>query len=98
MIEGACRHLVEDRMGRTGARWSTADAEAILRPFYARIKVAVAWLVGAESRLVFEHRLDAGEWRPIGTCSDEAEARIPSFDAVPLNITAWWMPSEESSP
>lgn len=31
VIEGACRHLVKDRMDRTGARWSLAGAEAILR-------------------------------------------------------------------
>lgn len=31
VIEGACRHLVADRMGRTGARWSLAGAEAVLR-------------------------------------------------------------------
>ena len=31
MIEGACRHLVQDRMGITGARWGLAGAEAILR-------------------------------------------------------------------
>ena len=31
MIEGACRYLVQDRMGRTGARWSLTGAEAILR-------------------------------------------------------------------
>jgi hypothetical protein len=31
VIEGACRHLVQDRMGRTGARWSLSGAEAILR-------------------------------------------------------------------
>jgi hypothetical protein len=31
VIEGACRYLVRDRMGRTGARWSFAGAEAILR-------------------------------------------------------------------
>jgi hypothetical protein len=30
LIEGACRHLVNDRMGITGARWSTAGAQAIL--------------------------------------------------------------------
>lgn len=30
VIEGACRYLVQDRMGRTGARWSLAGAEAIL--------------------------------------------------------------------
>jgi hypothetical protein len=31
VIEGACRHLVKDRMERTGARWSLAGAEAVLR-------------------------------------------------------------------
>ena len=30
VIEGACRHLVHDRMGITGARWSLAGAQAIL--------------------------------------------------------------------
>jgi hypothetical protein len=30
VIEGACRHLVQDRMGITGARWSTDGAQAIL--------------------------------------------------------------------
>jgi len=31
VIEGACRHLVKDRMDVTGARWSLRGAEAILR-------------------------------------------------------------------
>lgn len=31
VIEGACRYLVQGRMGRTGARWSLAGAEAVLR-------------------------------------------------------------------
>ena len=31
VIEGACRHLVKDRMERTGARWSLQGAEAVLR-------------------------------------------------------------------
>jgi hypothetical protein len=31
VIEGACRHLVEDRMNLTGARWSLTCAEAVLR-------------------------------------------------------------------
>ena len=29
--EGACRDLVQDRMGRTGARWALSGAEATLR-------------------------------------------------------------------
>jgi hypothetical protein len=31
VIEGACRHLIRDRMTVTGARWSLTGAEAILR-------------------------------------------------------------------
>lgn len=31
VIEGACRHLVKDRMELTGARWGLAGAEAVLR-------------------------------------------------------------------
>jgi hypothetical protein len=30
VIEGACRHLIKDRMDVTGARWSLAGAEAVL--------------------------------------------------------------------
>jgi hypothetical protein len=31
VIEGACRHIVKDRMDITGARWSLTGAEAILK-------------------------------------------------------------------
>jgi hypothetical protein len=31
VIEGACRHLIKDRLDITGARWSLAGAEAVLR-------------------------------------------------------------------
>ena len=31
IIEGACRHLIQDRLGITGARWGLPGAEAILR-------------------------------------------------------------------
>lgn len=31
VIEGACRHLVQDRLGITGARWGLASAEAMLK-------------------------------------------------------------------
>src|SRR3974390_3109473 len=31
IVEGACRHLVKDRMDITGARWGLAGAESILK-------------------------------------------------------------------
>ena len=30
VIQGACRHLIKDRMDMTGARWTMRDAEAVL--------------------------------------------------------------------
>ena len=30
VAEGACRHLVKDRMERTGMRWTLAGAQAML--------------------------------------------------------------------
>lgn len=31
VIEGACRHLIADRLDISGARWGLDDAEAVLR-------------------------------------------------------------------
>jgi hypothetical protein len=31
VIEGACRHLIKDRMDLTGARWGLDGAEAVLK-------------------------------------------------------------------
>jgi len=31
IIEGACRHLIKDRMDVTGARWSLRGAEAVVK-------------------------------------------------------------------
>jgi hypothetical protein len=31
VIEGACRHIVKDRMDNTGARWDLNGAEAVLK-------------------------------------------------------------------
>jgi hypothetical protein len=31
VIEGTCRHLVQDRMGTTGARWDVPGGEAVLK-------------------------------------------------------------------
>jgi hypothetical protein len=31
VVEGACRHLIGDRLDITGSRWGIAGAEALLR-------------------------------------------------------------------
>ena len=63
------------------------------QPYYATVGVPYLWLVDIEARVLTAHRLDSSEWRLIGTYSDESEARIVPFDAVPLNVAAWWPPA-----
>ena len=41
VIEGACRHLVKDRLERTGMRWSTEGAQAMLS--LRSLKASNAW-------------------------------------------------------
>src|SRR6266581_3947619 len=45
VIEGACRHLVQDRMGITGARWSLqgAQAKVLARAIAARRRTGAYW-------------------------------------------------------
>jgi Uma2 family endonuclease len=62
-------------------------------PYYAKIGVAHHWLVDLEARVLIAHQLDSADWRIIGTYSEETEARIPPFDAVPLNVARWWPPA-----
>jgi Uma2 family endonuclease len=61
-------------------------------PYYAKVGVAHHWLVDIEARVLTAHQLESSEWRVIGRYSNETEARIPPFDAVPLNVASWWPP------
>jgi hypothetical protein len=55
VIEGACRYLVQDRMGRTGARWSLTGAEAILRLRALRRRLQPAQETDRGSRRSWAH-------------------------------------------
>lgn len=64
IIEGACRHVVRDRMDLTGARWGLAGAEAILK--LRAIRANGDWddywtrHLTQERRRVHEHRYPNG--------------------------------------
>lgn len=64
VIEGACRHLVKDRMDITGARWSVAGAEAVLKLRAVRCNgdfdAYWRWHLDQERRRVHESRYAAG--------------------------------------
>jgi hypothetical protein len=64
VIEGACRHLVKDRMDITGARWSVAGAEAVLKLRTVRCNgdfdAYWRWHLDQERRRVHESRYAEG--------------------------------------
>jgi hypothetical protein len=68
VIEGACRHLVKDRMDLTGARWSLDGADAILRLRALRSSgdFDAYWQYHLQRELLRNHvsRYEAGAIRP----------------------------------
>ncbi len=62
----------------------------IKRPYYARVGVGWLWLVDSEALVVTAHRLHEGQWLEVGVFSDEAEARIPPFTEVAVDVSGWW--------
>jgi hypothetical protein len=64
VIEGACRHLVKDRMDITGARWGLDGAEAVLklRALRANGDFDAYWTyhLAQEHRRVHEERYASG--------------------------------------
>jgi Uma2 family endonuclease len=68
------------------------------KPFYARAGVSWLWVVDPAAQLVTAHRLEHGNWVEVGVWSDEGDARIPPFDDVPLDVSAWWEGVGDESP
>ncbi len=62
----------------------------IKRPFYARMGVTHLWVVDPDAYVVTSSVLENGRWSELGVWSDEADARIPPFDAVEINVADWW--------
>ena len=62
----------------------------IKRPFYARMGVTQLWVVDPDAYVVTSSVLENGRWSELGVWSDEADARIPPFDAVEINVADWW--------
>ena len=66
----------------------------VKKPFYARIGVRFLWLVDLDARAIIALRLEQGRWLELGTFSEETEARIEPFEAVAIDVGAWWIVEE----
>jgi hypothetical protein len=68
VAEGACRHLVKDRMERAGMRWTVAGAQAMLR-------VRAVYLNG-DWESFLEKRIETEQEQLYGSRDQEAELRL----------------------
>lgn len=74
---------------------STHRRDLMLKlPAYAHEGVAWAWLVDPISRHLEVYRLAEGRWVLEGTWGeghpDAGAARIPPFEALPIDLDRWW--------
>lgn len=77
-----------------GAR--SARVDRIVKPdVYHRVGVAWLWLVDPQARSVEAWRHEEGGYLRVLAVTGAVEARIPPFDAVAVDLAAWW-PSEEA--
>jgi Uma2 family endonuclease len=60
------------------------------KPYYAKIGVPYLWLVELEAQALMAYRLENGRWVELGSWGDETDARIEPFEAIPLDVRAWW--------
>jgi hypothetical protein len=91
VIEGACRHLIQDRMDITGARWGLGGAEAILRlrALWASGDFDDYWRFHLEQERHLNHTMlyasDPPTTRPAPAVSSSSPARtrVPHLHLVP---------------
>ena len=62
-------------------------------PQYARYGVSHFWLVEPVEHVVEAYLLEAGEWIETSRYTGAAQATIPPFYAVSLDLGRLWMPT-----
>lgn len=71
---------------------STARKDKALKlPLYGRLGVPYCWLVDPEARTLEAYASHAGVWTLLGVWADDAEARIPPFEAISLKLARLWV-------
>lgn len=67
------------------------------KAYYAKIGVSFLWYLDLDHRMLTAHRLQTtaggvAQWLEIGSYGEDTAARIERFEAVPLDLTAWYAP------
>jgi Uma2 family endonuclease len=67
----------------------------VKRRLYAASGVPYLWEIDREAQTLSVLRLDDGRWVDLGAYRDEEEARLPPFEAAPIDVRAWWITDGE---
>jgi Uma2 family endonuclease len=74
---------------------STAALDRVTkRNLYARIGIRHYWLIDPDARVLEALALSEGSWLEVGVYDDSASARIPTFEAVELEVGRLFLPKE----
>ena len=75
---------------------STRRLDRVLKtPAYARHGIPWLWLVDPAAHTIEVLRLQGGQWLVELIVDDSAPVRLPPFDAVELDPSAWFLPDED---
>jgi Uma2 family endonuclease len=76
---------------------STARVDRTVKTrIYAAASVSSLWVVDPSARSLEVFRLVDGRWSLMSTHSDEDRVRAEPFDAIELDLAAWWLPEPEA--
>jgi Uma2 family endonuclease len=67
------------------------------RRFYAEIGVSWLWYVDPLDRTLTASKLEGGRWLELGTWGDDDKVRAEPFEAMEVDLAAWWEDVEEES-
>jgi Uma2 family endonuclease len=72
---------------------STARVDRTVKTrIYAAAEVSAMWIVDPVARSLEVFRLVDGRWTLISTHSGDERVRAEPFDAIELELAAWWLP------
>jgi Uma2 family endonuclease len=67
------------------------------RRFYAEIGVAYLWYVDTEAQSLTVSKLQDGRWLELGTYGGNEKVRAEPFEAIEIDLSAWWEDVEEAA-
>ena len=83
-------HLAPDWVCEVVSPDSARKDRMLKLPKYVEFGVAWAWLMDPVQQLIEVFQADNGRWVLVGSFMGDDVARIPPFDAVQLDLSAFW--------